>query len=250
MRNKHGNALKGIFYIVIVSLIVVTIVYFLLNQQGDEVDSSPTVVSGDRQIDLLEGYITLFDDPNYVTVEDYYKIEEKVRRLKWKRKYNHRQKVYEEKLKNEAIIDKKIKKKKDKLLVEIETKEKEKQLAEKKDVDLQALAKEETKKNKGNWKMFEVTAYSAHAQSTGKSVGDKGFGLTASGDYVRPFHTLACPSHFEFGTKIYIPEMGNTYTCEDRGSKIVFGRLDIYMKSQSKAMSFGRNKNMKVKILN
>lgn len=223
MRNKHGNALKGIFYIIIVSIIVVTIVYFLLNQQGDEVNSSPTVVSGDRQIDLLESYIVSFDEPNYVTVENYYKIEEKVRKLKWKRKYDHRQKVYEEK---------------------------ENKLAEKKDVDLQVLAKEESKKNKGNWKTFEVTAYSAHAQSTSKSVGDEGFGITASGDYVQPFHTLACPSHFEFGTKIYIPEMGNTYTCEDRGSKIVFGRLDIYMKSQSKAMNFGRNENMKVKILN
>ena len=224
MRSKHGNALKGIFYIVIVSIIVVTIVYFLLNQQGDEVDSSPTVVSGDRQIDLLEGYIVSFDEPNYVTVEDYYKIEEKVRKLKWKRKYDHRQKVYEEK---------------------------ENKLAEKKDVDLQVLAKEESKKNKGNWRTFYATAYVSDCMGcsglTYRGLDVKNTIYTPKGNRV----IAVDPNVIELGSLVKV-RYGNTQfiaKASDIGSAINQKEVDILMSSKRKAYEFGRRK-VQIEILN
>ena len=228
MRNKHGNALKGIFYIIIVSIIMVTVVYFLLNQQGDEIDSSPTVVYGDRQIDLLESYIVSFDEPNYVTVEDYYKIEEKVRRLKWKRKYNHIQKVYEEK-------------------------EKQRQLAmvkeEKENARLQVLADE--KKNSGNWRTFHATAYVSNC------IGCSGFtyrGLDVRNTIYTPKGNRVIavdPNVIELGSLVKV-RYGNTQfiaKASDIGSAINQKEVDILMSSKRKAYEFGRRK-VQIEILN
>lgn len=94
---------------------------------------------------------------------------------------------------------------------------------------------------------FEVTAYTAGAKSTGKRPGDPGYGVTASGARAKEGRTIACPKRFSFGTKIYIPELKNTFVCEDRGGAIRGDRLDIYFESVSEARKFGR-KNMKVMI--
>jgi 3D (Asp-Asp-Asp) domain-containing protein len=95
---------------------------------------------------------------------------------------------------------------------------------------------------------FEVTAYTAGYESTQKRKGDKDYGLTASGTYVKEGRTIACPPSFKFGTKLNIEGVG-LRVCEDRGQAITNGKLDLYFDSLSKANQFGRKKLL-VEILN
>lgn len=93
---------------------------------------------------------------------------------------------------------------------------------------------------------YEITAYTAGFESTGKRKGDPNYGLTASGAYVQQGVSLACPPAIPFGTKINIEGYG-TRVCVDRGAHIQNNRLDIYMESLSDAQNFGR-RTLKVKI--
>ncbi|WP_405099956.1 LysM peptidoglycan-binding domain-containing protein [Oceanobacillus sp. FSL H7-0719] len=86
---------------------------------------------------------------------------------------------------------------------------------------------------------FKVTAYTAGYESTKKRPGDPGYGITASGEIVQENHTIACPETLPFGTKIHIPTLEETYVCEDRGSAITNGRLDIYIADLEEALEFG-----------
>ncbi|WP_082341151.1 3D domain-containing protein [Sporosarcina globispora] len=95
---------------------------------------------------------------------------------------------------------------------------------------------------------FEVTAYTAGYESTQKRKGDKGYGITASGTTVSEGRTVACPKSIPFGTKVNIEGVG-LRICEDRGSAITNGHLDVYMGSLSQAQKFGR-KVLSVEILN
>lgn len=95
---------------------------------------------------------------------------------------------------------------------------------------------------------FEVTAYTAGYESTQKSKGDVGFGITASGTKVKEGRTIACPPSLKFGTKLNIDKIG-IRICEDRGGAIKSGHLDLYMDSVSEALKFGRKK-LSVEILN
>lgn len=86
---------------------------------------------------------------------------------------------------------------------------------------------------------FRVTAYTAGPESTGKEPGDPAYGITASGKVVEEGSTIACPQALPFGTKIHIPELSETYVCEDRGSAITNGHLDIYIEDLDDALEFG-----------
>ncbi|MDO6447872.1 LysM peptidoglycan-binding domain-containing protein [Oceanobacillus profundus] len=86
---------------------------------------------------------------------------------------------------------------------------------------------------------FTVTAYTAGYESTGKEHGDPGYGITASGTEVQEGQTIACPDSLSFGTKLYIPYFDKTFTCEDRGSAVTEGRLDVYMEDLDEALEFG-----------
>ncbi|RXZ78063.1 hypothetical protein EBB07_28830 [Paenibacillaceae bacterium] len=93
---------------------------------------------------------------------------------------------------------------------------------------------------------FNVSAYTAGYESTGKRPGHKDYGKTASGKKVKPNHTLACPKSMPFGTKVFIPYFDNTFVCEDRGGAITEGKLDVYMVKKIDAKKFGRKKNLEV----
>jgi 3D (Asp-Asp-Asp) domain-containing protein len=95
---------------------------------------------------------------------------------------------------------------------------------------------------------FEVTAYTAGYESTKKKYGDIGYGITASGEVVTEMTTIACPDSLSFGTRVYIQELENVFTCQDRGSDIIEGKLDVYVKNLEEALNFGR-KEMSVMIL-
>lgn len=88
--------------------------------------------------------------------------------------------------------------------------------------------------------VYEVTAYTAGAESTGKSETDPAYGITASGERVKEGVTAACPRELPFGTQLYIPYFDNVYTCQDRGSAITDGHVDIYMDDVDEALAFGR----------
>jgi 3D (Asp-Asp-Asp) domain-containing protein len=89
------------------------------------------------------------------------------------------------------------------------------------------------------WQTFEVTAYTAGPESTGKQPGDVGYGITASGEYVRENYTLACPPSLPFGQRLEIEGIGER-VCTDRGGSIKEGRLDIYIAELEEARQFGR----------
>jgi 3D (Asp-Asp-Asp) domain-containing protein len=89
------------------------------------------------------------------------------------------------------------------------------------------------------WQTFEVTAYTAGPESTGKQPGDTGYGITASGEHVRENYTVACPPSMAFGTRLEIEGVGER-VCTDRGGAIKEGRLDIYIAEIKDALAFGR----------
>jgi len=95
---------------------------------------------------------------------------------------------------------------------------------------------------------FEVTAYTAGYESTKKKYGDIGYGITASGEVVNEMTTIACPDSLSFGTRVYIQELENVFTCQDRGSDIIEGKIDVYVKNLEEALNFGRQK-MSVMVL-
>jgi 3D (Asp-Asp-Asp) domain-containing protein len=94
--------------------------------------------------------------------------------------------------------------------------------------------------DKNVYETFEVTAYTAGYESTGKHPGDPLYGVTASGAYVEENHTIACPPSMEFGTRIYIPYFDNEFECQDRGGAIIEGHLDVYIPEVEDALQFGR----------
>lgn len=128
------------------------------------------------------------------------------------------------------------------------------------ELEKQRLAKLEEKKKKkekvnvsrgkdssNEWYWYEVTFYTAGYESTQKKKGDKDYGITASGNFVKEGQTAACPKSIEFGTKLYIEGIGYR-VCEDRGGAITHGHLDIYVDSVQEARKLGRKK-LKVKII-
>lgn len=82
------------------------------------------------------------------------------------------------------------------------------------------------------YEIYEVSAYTAGFESTGKNPGDPLYGVTASGAYVQENLTIACGPEHEFGTRIYIPYFDNEFECQDRGGAITEGKLDVYISAR------------------
>ena len=80
---------------------------------------------------------------------------------------------------------------------------------------------------------MRVTAY------TKDDAGMNGRGITASGEKAVEERTIAADPAIPFGSRVYIPELGKTYTVTDRGGAIRGNRLDLYMVSRKKALKFG-----------
>lgn len=80
---------------------------------------------------------------------------------------------------------------------------------------------------------MKVTAYTSHDK------GMDGKGITASGERVQEGRTIAGDPEIPFGSQIYIPALGKTYTVTDRGGAIRGDRLDVYMEDRRQALEFG-----------
>lgn len=114
--------------------------------------------------------------------------------------------------------------------------------AEKKDALVKRTSSEQ-------WMRFEISAYTNGRESTGKSKGDKYYGITASGKHTKEGRTVAAdPRVLPMGTVIYIDGIGERIV-EDTGSAIKGYKLDLFIEDLKEAREFGRKKNIKVKIV-
>lgn len=102
-------------------------------------------------------------------------------------------------------------------------------------------------KPKGQLIRMEVTGYTAGYESTQKHKGEKGYGITTSGAYVKQGVTVAAGKNIPLGTKIYIPYFdgkpgfGDGYfIVQDRGGAIGPYNIDVYYNSVQDARNFGR----------
>ncbi|MDM5298159.1 3D domain-containing protein [Bacillus pumilus] len=110
---------------------------------------------------------------------------------------------------------------------------------ERKKGDKNVKPAKKTVEQKSQTRKMVVTAYTNGYESTGKHPGQSEYGKTASGVTTRQGITIACPPYMEFGTKLYIENVG-LRVCQDRGGDIKGNRLDVFIESIQKAREFGR----------
>lgn len=101
---------------------------------------------------------------------------------------------------------------------------------------------------------MKASAYDLSFQSTGKSPGDRGYGITASGTQARPGVVAVDPSVIPLGTKLYIQSLDGTKDygfaiAEDKGSAIVGNKIDLFFSTNSECIRFGR-RSVLVYVLN
>ena len=89
----------------------------------------------------------------------------------------------------------------------------------------------------------EVTAYTLREEECGKAPDHPLYGITASGEHVKPNHTIAMDRSIPFGSKVLIEGFeGIVFTVEDRGGMIKGNCIDIYMEDLGDALRWGRRK--------
>ncbi|MDG0808904.1 3D domain-containing protein [Cohnella rhizosphaerae] len=94
-----------------------------------------------------------------------------------------------------------------------------------------------------------LTAYSAGPASTGKDVGDAGYGITASGTKVSEGRTIAVdPDIIPLGWWVYIEGIGFR-RAEDTGSAINGKKIDVYFDSERYANKFGKKRGFTVYVI-
>ncbi|MEK0317855.1 ubiquitin-like domain-containing protein [Cohnella sp. 56] len=94
-----------------------------------------------------------------------------------------------------------------------------------------------------------LTAYSAGPASTGKDVGDPGYGITASGTQVVEGRTVAVdPKLVPLGWWVYIEGIG-LRRAEDTGSAIKGKKIDVYYDSEKYANKFGTKRGHTVYVI-
>ncbi|MFD2332426.1 ubiquitin-like domain-containing protein [Cohnella sp. GCM10020058] len=94
-----------------------------------------------------------------------------------------------------------------------------------------------------------LTAYSAGPASTGKDVGDAGYGITASGTTVSEGRTIAVdPDVVPLGWWVYIEGIGFR-RAEDTGSAIKGKKIDVYYDSERYANKFGKKRGNTVYVI-
>ena len=102
--------------------------------------------------------------------------------------------------------------------------------------------------------MMVATGYDLSFQSTGKTPGMRGFGITASGTRARVGTVAVDPKLIPLGTKLYIENAdgsgGYGYAvAEDTGGAIKGYRIDLFFNSTQEALQFGR-RQVRVYLLN
>ena len=105
--------------------------------------------------------------------------------------------------------------------------------------------KENRGEPRGTRRIMEVTAYDLSYESCGKLPNHPEYGITASGEPVKEWYTVAAGKELKFGTQVYIPFFrdkpnGGVFTVQYRGSGVENGQLDVYIADNASCMNFGR----------
>lgn len=93
----------------------------------------------------------------------------------------------------------------------------------------------------------EATAYCACKSCTGKGENHPAYGITASGEKVRPGVVAVDPKIIPLGTRIWVEGYGLAAAL-DTGGAIKGRRIDVYFPSHEEAKKWGR-KTVKIRIL-
>ena len=93
---------------------------------------------------------------------------------------------------------------------------------------------------------FTITHYDICYKCTGKSPGDRGYGITATGTRATTNTIAVDPRVIPLGSKVIIN--GRTYIAEDTGGAIKGNKIDICVSSHSEAIQKGRLYNVPVYI--
>lgn len=91
---------------------------------------------------------------------------------------------------------------------------------------------------------MRVTAYDLSYESCGKHPNHPLYGITASGEYVKEWYTIAAGPELPFETVVYIPYFKNkpnhgVFIVKDRGSAIKNGCIDVYIADNKACFDFG-----------
>ena len=100
---------------------------------------------------------------------------------------------------------------------------------------------------RGTRRMMTVTAYDLSVESCGKLPSHPEYGITASGERVREWYTVAAGPELPFGTQVYIPYFADKpnkgiFTVQDRGSAVKNGCIDVYIADNATCWEFGRQR--------
>jgi len=93
---------------------------------------------------------------------------------------------------------------------------------------------------------FSASAYDLSYESCGKSPGDRGYGITASGMKATYGVVAVDPSVIPLGTRLYVEAYdGHSWTygycvAGDTGGNIRGNRIDLFFNSRAEAKQFGR----------
>jgi len=94
-----------------------------------------------------------------------------------------------------------------------------------------------------------LTAYTAGYESTGKSPGQPGYDITATGQKaVQGFTVAVDPRIIPYGTKLFIPGVGYRMA-QDSGGAIVGNHIDVFYNDLNVAQQFGVKQNVPIFIL-
>ena len=90
--------------------------------------------------------------------------------------------------------------------------------------------------------IFEITGYCNDKECTGKSPGDKGYGITKSGKVAKWGMVATDPKVIPSGTKLKIEGFDTIFKVEDIGGAIKKNKIDIWFPTHQDALNFGRQK--------
>ncbi|MCR4334560.1 MAG: 3D domain-containing protein [Patescibacteria group bacterium] len=90
--------------------------------------------------------------------------------------------------------------------------------------------------------IFKVTGYCNDKECTGKSPGDKGYGITKSGKVAKWGMVATDSKVIPLGTKLKIEGFDTIFVSEDIGGVIRKNKIDIWFSSHQDALDFGRQK--------
>jgi 3D (Asp-Asp-Asp) domain-containing protein len=98
---------------------------------------------------------------------------------------------------------------------------------------------------RGRELLVQATAYSLAVEDCEKEPDDPDYGITASGEEVENWHTIAADKSIPLGTKVYIPYFRDKpnkglFVVDDRGGAIKGNKIDIYMSNREDAKKWGR----------